>query len=150
MDEKSLKQIGVSTFADEYRPILGLCLIVTVSLFIVSIGADSLSSAKRWWRKQHFKRGVINRLNRLNEDEKQILRYYYAHQMRANSLRVDDGVVQELVAEGIIYRSAQVGDIVEGFAHNISDVAWDYLNKHPDLLVGKTNTYRNDSRGWRL
>lgn len=145
-EDEFLKFLGVFQFARDNRPILGLTLVVTISLFTVSVMADTIAAAKRKWRGRNFNRRVINRLNRLTEDEKQILRYYFAEQTRANSLRIDDGVVQELVAEGIIYRSASLGNMLEGFAHNISDIAWDYLHGHPHLLNGTTNTYRTDKQ----
>jgi hypothetical protein len=145
-DNEFLERIGVLEFAQNNRPMLGLTLVVTVSLFAVSVSVDLFALAKGWWRQRKFYRRVTQRLNRLTEDEKKILRYYFAEQTRANSLRIDDGVVQELVAEGIIYRSASVGNMLDGFAHNISDIAWDYLNAHPDQLEGTTNTYRTDKR----
>jgi hypothetical protein len=146
IDERLLKFIGVLEFAQSYRPVLGLTLIVTGALFLVSIAADGWALAKGWWRRRGFYRRIADRLNSLTEDEKQILRYYFAEQTRANSLRIDDGVVQGLVAEGIIYRSASVGNMLDGFAHNISDIAWEYLQAHPHLLNGTTNTYRTDKK----
>jgi hypothetical protein len=144
--EEFLKFISVLEFAQNNRPMLGLTLIVTVALFAVSIAADGISIAKGWWRKRDFYRRVTNRLNCLTEDEKQIIRFYIAKQTRANVLRYDDGVVQGLVSDGIIYQSASLGNMLEGFAHNISDFAWDYLHVHPHLLEGTTNTYRTDKR----
>jgi hypothetical protein len=144
--EEFLKFIGVFVFAQDNRSMLGLALVVTVSLFAVSIAADGISLIKGWWRKRGFYRLVTERLNCLTEDEKQILRFYIANQTRANVLRYDDGVVQGLVSGGIIYQSASLGNMLEGFAHNISDFAWDYLNVHPHLLQGTTNIYRTDKR----
>ena len=61
-------------------------------------------------------------------------------------LKVDDGAVRGLVADRIIYRSASMGNILEGFAHNITDAAWDHIHANPDILQGTTNTYRADKR----
>ncbi len=144
--EKILKQLSVFEFTQNYRPIIGLVLIVTVPLFLVSIFADTFSFIRDWWRKRKFYLKMTERLNSLTEDEKQILRYYFAKQTRGNKLRIEDGGVQGLVAAGIIYRSADLGSVLEGFAHNISDFAWDYLHIHPHLLEGNTNTYRTDER----
>lgn len=141
-----LKRLGLSEFVQKWRFALGLTLVVSVALLAAHIGAYLLGSVKRGWRKRKFDRHVLERLHRLTEDEKQILRYYLAYNTRANMLRVENGVVQELVSEGIIYRSASVGSLLEGFAHNISDLAWDYLNLHPELLEGTTNTYYTDKR----
>ena len=144
--EKLLKFIGVFEFAQNNRSMLGLTLVITVSLFAVSVFADIGSFVKSWWRKRKFYRSISERLNRLTEDEKQILRFYIAKQTRANVLRYDDGIVQSLVSDGIIYQSASLGNMLEGFAHNISEFAWDYLYKHPHLLNGTTNTYRTDKQ----
>ena len=145
-DEEFLKFIGVFEFAQNNRSLLGLSLVVTVSLFAVSIGADALALIKGWWQKRKLYRRITERLHRLTEDEKQILRFYISQNTRANMLRIEDGVVQGLKADRIIFQSASLGNVLEGFAHNISDFAWDYLHVNHHLLDGTTNTYRTDKR----
>ena len=95
---------------------------------------------------KELKKTSLARLHRLTEDEKQILRFYFAKGTKANVLRFDDGVVQGLASAGIIYMSAPIGNMFEGFAYNISDFAWDYLHEHKELLAGTTNTSRTDKR----
>lgn len=146
-----LKQIALNEFAQNYRTVLGLVFAGSVALLSVT-GVIALGkSIASWWRSRRGYRRVIERLNSLTEDEKQILRFYVAQQTKTNTLRVDDGVVQGLVASGIIFRAAAVGNILEGFSHNISDFAWNYLNVYPHVLEGTTNTYRTDRREsfWR-
>jgi len=128
-----LKRLGVFDLTQDYRSWIGLTLIISGTLFMLRI-----VRLARW--KRHIKR----RLHRLTEGEKQILRYYIFKQTRTNTLRTDDGIVCCLVADGIIYRSAFIGNIVEGWDHNINDVAWDYLHSHQHLLNGSTNTCRTD------
>ena len=67
-------------------------------------------------------------------------------QTRSNTLRIDDGVVNGLVAKGIIFRAASMGNLLEGMAHNIGDFAWDYLHENPHLLEGITDIARTDKR----
>jgi len=146
-----LDLVGVRKFAQDNRQWIGLVFIATTTLFCVdrAIEIKRVVGKRKAIAKRSEKR--LKRLHSLTEDEKQILRYYFAKQTRSNSLRIDDGVVQGLVAAGIIYRSASVGDLLEGFAYNISDFAWDYLHEHLDLLKGTTNTYRTDAdeqTGW--
>ncbi len=145
-----LERLGVAQFAQDHRAALGLIFIASVALLAVSLAGWLIRFVVRWWRKRKLYVGMQERLQRLTEDEKQILRYYFVQQSRAKTLRVDDGVVQGLVAAGVIYRSASLGNLTEGFAHNISDLAWDYLHVHPHLLLGTTNTYRTDrdTRDW--
>jgi hypothetical protein len=146
LPDKSLKWFGIYDFAQHYRPWLSVVFISTGVLFIV----DRSIAVRGWARHKkqvaRFSESRLQRLHRLTEDEKQILRFYIAKQTRANMLRVDDGIVQGLVSAGIIYRSTTLGNVLEGFAHNISDFAWDYLHEHPELLSGTTNFYRTDKR----
>jgi hypothetical protein len=146
VDEETLKFIGVLDFSKDNRLFLGLTLIVTGSLFAVYVVSSGISFAKGSWLNWKKYRRVTERLHRLTENEKQILRYYLVEQTRANTLRIDDGIVQELLGAEIIYRSSAVGNFLEGFAHNISPIAWDYLHANPNLLNGSTDTYRSDKR----
>ncbi|MDM0118904.1 superinfection exclusion B family protein [Variovorax arabinosiphilus] len=144
LPEQYLQVLGITQLAEDYRPILGLtflfCLAVVAIAVLKFIASGPLSLYYRWRRKRYLK----DRLSRLTEDEKQILRFYISKQTRTNVLRVDDGVVQGLVADRIIFRSANMGNVIEGFAHNIADGAWQVLNEDHSLLDGTTNFYRTD------
>ena len=142
----TVKTLGLSEFAQTHRSWLGASFIISSALTVISfvrwIGTWSVA----FFLAGRTKRAALKRLHNLTEDEKQILRYYLANDTRGNTLRYDDGVVQGLVTAHIIYRSANMGNMLEGFPYNIANFAWDYLQKHPDLLVGSTNTYRTDKR----
>ncbi|TDQ37002.1 superinfection exclusion B family protein [Thiopseudomonas denitrificans] len=143
-----LQRIGINAFAETHRQWLGLTFLVSATLWGVSaIGACWVWILERIFERR-VRRHIVKKLSSLNEDEKQILRYYFAKETRANMLKINDGVVQGLVANRIIYRSASTGSLVEGFAHNITDVAWDYIQANPQVLQGTTNTYRTDKRDW--
>lgn len=145
-----LEKIGLQAIAMEYRQWLGLSFLVSATLWAVGIALSAWNALTRKFFRRSVRQHVMRRLASLTEDEKQILRYYLAKNTRANMLKVDDGVVQGLVADRIIYRSASMGHLLEGFAHNITDFAWDYLHANPELLNGSTNFYRTDKRerGW--
>ena len=139
-----LEQIGLVELTKNYRPWLGLTLVVTSSLFIVSMISVGWTAFRRWrWRKNAVAELKAS-LRRLTEEEKQILRFYYAKETKTNYLRVTDGVVQGLVSKGIIQMSSNMGDMVDGFAHNINEIVWQELHEHPEILDGTTNTYRTD------
>lgn len=146
-----LKYIALDEFSKNYRTALGLAFVASVVLLSVSGVVGLGKGIRSWWRRRQHYRRVIERLSSLTEDEKQILRFYVAERTKTNMLRIDDGVVQGLVAKGIIFRAASTGNIIEGFAHNISEFAWNYINAHPYILQGTTNTYRTDRRAsyWR-
>lgn len=144
--QEYLQVVGVHQLAQDYRPVLGLALLFCIATLVMLVGHALWRSTGSRWRRYKFRRCIHQRLGRLSEDEKQILRFYISQQTRANTLRIDDGVVQGLVAAGVIYRSAQIGSLVDGFSHNISEIAWKHLDKNEVLLEGSTNTYRTDKR----
>ncbi len=141
-----IKKCGLAEFAQNYRSVLGIAFLGSIALGCIGTCRWIFSQIQSliWDRK--VREHITKRLHSLTEDEKQILRYYIVKQTRANTLRADDGVVQGLVSDHIIYMSASLGSLVEGFAHNINDIAWDYLNEHRELLDGSTNYYRTDKR----
>lgn len=139
-----LEQIGLVDFTKNHRQWLGLTLIVTSGLFVVSMVSESWAKCGRWHRRKKALAELKESLRRLTEDEKQILRFYHAKKTKTNYLRVADGAVQGLVAKDIIQLASSMGSVVDGFAHNINDIVWQELNEHPDLLVGTTNTCRTD------
>ncbi len=143
--ESWLKNFGCSELAQHYRPYLFFIFVFTSVLFAV----DRSISVVGWIRHKSIVSKIaqrrMERLHRLTENEKQILRFYIAKQSRSNVLRIDDGVVNGLAADGIIYRSANVRGGHMAFAHNISDDAWDYLHQNQALLHGSSNTYRSDA-----
>jgi len=139
-----LELLSVAQFVENYRSILAIIFIASVSLLSITLFCDAIDLIKKWRRKRNYYRHITDRLNCLTEDEKQILRFYIAKDTRANILRVDDGIVKGLETVGIIYRSATIGNLTEGFAYNITDFAWNYLHKYHWLLEGSTDTYRTD------
>jgi hypothetical protein len=147
-DSRIVGALGLREFTDNNRHWLGLAFLTTTALFVVNQSEE----IARWVRNKigsaNLKKKRLNRLHSLTEEEKQILRYYLAKQTRTNSLRIQDGIVQGLVAAGIIYQSANLGDLRSGFSYNISDFVWEYLNRNPTLVEGVTNTYRTDGPEW--
>lgn len=146
--ETILKKLSLYDLVQNYRPWVGIVLVFTSALIIVAMAIEITKWGKRWWSKRKFYGCVIEKLNSLTEDERQILRFYIEKQTKTNYLGMDDGIVQGLISAGILYRSAPVGNPL-AYPHNINDFAWNYLNVCPDTLKGSTNTYRNDRESWR-
>lgn len=138
--------LGVANVAKDYRAWLGVGFLGSSALLLVSAAQWAYSIPRTWLDKRRFNRKLRERLGRLTEDEKQILRFYIAQQTRTNTLRATDGVVHALTAARIIYRASSLGSLVEGFAYNIGEAAWNVLNEEPGLLDGTTDTYRTDKR----
>lgn len=139
-----ISKLGLDNLDQKYRPYIGGVFLVSSGTVVVAVVRWISMFGIACMHVRGMKNKAIKRLNTLTEGEKQILRFYISQQTRANTLRVDDGVVQGLVTAGIIYRSTQIGNMLEGFSYNIQDFAWEYLHEHPNLLLGSTNTYRTD------
>ncbi|WP_146583085.1 superinfection exclusion B family protein [Neorhodopirellula pilleata] len=142
--------LGIRNLTQNYRQWIGLAFLASITLLAVHWGVQIGGIVRNRSRLQKSKQRITKKLHSLTEDEKQILRFYYATQSKSNTLRIDDGVVNGLVSAGVIFPAARMGNMFEGFAHNISDVAWNYLHEHPELLDGTTNFYRTDKGNRRL
>jgi hypothetical protein len=143
-----LGRLGLAQFAQDNRQWLGLGFLVCASILGVWLAAGAMSFLGGIRKKQRARKRMLQTLHSLTEEEKKILRFYVVEQTRSNVLRLDDGSVQRLVAAGIIYRSAPLGNLFDGFAHNIANAAWEYLHKDENmrLLSGSTEDVRTDSR----
>ena len=138
--------LGVRNFAQNYRQWFGVAFIAALSLLAADWCVKIIDVVMNRMRLAKYHERILKRLHGLTEEEKQILRYYIAGQSKTNILRIDDGVVNGLVSAGIIHRISELGSIIEGFAYNISEFAWEYLNENYSLLEGDTSTYRTDKR----
>jgi hypothetical protein len=138
--------LGITNFVNSYRQWIGFSLISSLSVWIVVIGASVQEWVKHLWQVKRLQKRITKRLERLTELEKQILRYYFVKNTRGNKLRIQNGDVQALTRAGIIFQSASLGSVLEGFAHNISDFAWDYIQTNPHVLEGSSSTYFTDAR----
>lgn len=146
INEQTSKFLGVYQFTQDNRQWLCIALIASLSLVAIDWSIKISAVVRNFVRHVKFKKSLIQCLHSLTEEEKQILRYYWSKQSKTNTLRTDDGIVNALAAKGIIYRSASHGNLLEGFSHNINELAWNYLNENPGVLEGTTNTYRTDQR----
>ncbi len=132
--DSALVAFGLRDLRAEHRTLIGLLWLLSFSGLVIWVGKSAYQWAKSkitiWRNIQRLQQ----RLHNLTPGERDILRGYIAGNTRTQSLRIDSGVVQGLVAERILYRSSQVGNI-ERFDYNIHPSPWDYLKKHPELVA---------------
>lgn len=144
LGDQSLERIGLLELTKNYRPVVGLFFLLAWTILLIDVFTRIFAVTRGAWCQRSLNREMTYRLHRLTEYEKQILRYYISKQTRTNYLHIEDGIVQGLVSEGIIELASGVGDVLDGFAYNISKFAWEYLNENKSLLAGTTNTSRTD------
>ncbi len=137
--DSALATFGLRDFRAEYRTWIGLSWLFAFSGLVIWVGRSVYQWAKsKITIRQHIQK-MQQRLHNLTPDERDILRGYIADNTRTQNLRTDSGVVNGLVTERILYRSSQIGTLYR-IDHNINPLAWDYLKKHPELLVNLKNS----------
>lgn len=140
----------------------GVVLFVPDSL-AVTLGIDAFRSANRgfiggafifswsylavhflWWLRQLGVNAWSRRKDRvtrekqldfLTPEEQGYLTPYVKDSVNTQKFPVEDGVVGGLLTKGIVYRSSNVFDMVEGVPYNIQPWAKAYLLRHPELLA---------------
>lgn len=145
--ENVAASLGVDQFRTAYRGELGIAFLVSVSVFVAtSIWSVSAFVNKRIIQRAETKQKAENAklreeerkrsLHELTPDEKAYLIPYVVDEQNTQYFLIEDGVAGGLQAKGIIYRSSNVGSMLEGWAFNIQPWARTYLKEHPDLLSG--------------
>lgn len=131
--DSTLNQFGLKTLVSEYRAYLGVVFLLTLALTIVNSLSATWKFIYPWVAEAYWIRAGRKRLQNLNPTEKQILGYYIQNQTRSQNLPIQDGTVNALQKEKIIIRGSSLGSIY-GFDYIMQPWAWEYLNKHPELL----------------
>ncbi len=129
-----LARFGLVGLLSEYRPYFGLVFLLSTTLLLTAALAAVYDWIMQSRRERAWLKEKEQRLHRLAEPEKDILRRFVYGGTRSQKLSMSDGTVGGLEAEHIIFRSSNVGNI-ESWAYNIQPWAWDYLTSHPGLLA---------------
>jgi hypothetical protein len=96
---------------------------------------DDLTAWTAWW--QEIRRSVEERLKKLSPEERKVLRVFLASDKNVAYYEQEGPVVKALVQTNILYISSGVSSPEWKFPFRIHDWARDYLQKNPNLLVGK-------------
>ncbi|WP_254510387.1 super-infection exclusion protein B [Anatilimnocola floriformis] len=119
--------------------VLASCIFLSQVLAVIWKTIATVGAAiGSWLERRTVAKNHRKRLHQLTDDEKLILKGYVDRKTRAQNLDRFDGVVICLEDAGVIYRGSN-STLVYGptirFPYVITDFAWDYLNKHPDMLT---------------
>ena len=122
-----LEYLGLTGIRQKILPwisiVLLLCLSLLIANLIVTLATRMKSSASR-------KKALHN----LSQAEKEVLSKYIDEDTPTQYFTIQNGVINELVAKGILYRPSIAGYGSGRFAYNIQPWAWNYLREHPELL----------------
>jgi len=129
-----LETLGLKEFQGQYRSWIGLSLVISSGLLGAHILVEIWTKGKNKVSTKRVVRAGKTRLKNLTQQEKKILNGFISNQTRTWSLDFTDGVVSGLESYKIIYRAGNMSNGGTYFSYNIQPWAWEYLNKHPELL----------------
>ena len=133
LPETVAKILAVDDFRNQFRVFLGPAMLLAITFLIARI----YIFIRAGFIKKREIRDHQQILHKLTSAEKGFLVRFMSGE---NTLYVgiDDGVMGGLIAKRVAYRSSQVGNYIDGFAHNLQQWAREYLEQHPELLDGAT------------
>ena len=125
--------LGLDKLIILYRSWIGLVFLLSSTLLF----SHAISQIWSWVTKKYgAKKRLISlkkRLGNLTVEEKKILNAYISNQTRTQVLDLENGIVNGLIQEGIIYRVSPIVRVTLT-ACNIQPWAWDFLNENKHLL----------------
>lgn len=127
--------LGIKEFVKLYRPYIGVIFLVSFVFTIVNVSEYNWKKFRRWSNTRNRIKYTKKRLHNLTEGERKILRYFLLNNSHSQQILLDDGDAKELEVYKIISRSSSIGSLTYGFTFNIQPWAWDYLHKHPELIL---------------
>ena len=128
-----LERFGLVEFVTDFRSWVGIVFLLASALILTDIIIHFIEWIKINYKNLRRNRFRLERFKNLTPEEKDILLGYLVQETRTQYFPINDGVVKGLEAEKIIFRSSNIGELYS-WSFNIQPWAWEYLNKHSELL----------------
>ena len=130
------QEIGLVNLWQQFHPFIFIVGLIS-TVWLVSRGLyDLIIAILSKIKEQRDGEKLILTLSRV---EKEILARYMIEDTTTLAFDASDGVVNGLMAKGILYRASQLSNPLSfDFDVNIQIWAWQYLKAHPNFLQGVT------------
>ncbi len=123
----------------QLRPwMFGIGLLATTWLIsgglydLAKFGIGKWNEKREFQSKQTAREQILLSSSRV---EKEILARYISEDTTTIAFEMRDGIVNGLIAKGILYRSSQGSNPMSyDFDTNIQNWVWDYIKNHPEFL----------------
>ncbi|HID0768134.1 TPA: super-infection exclusion protein B [Clostridium botulinum] len=138
-----LSKLGIEIFVVNNKAYIGIALILSFLYVLVEIFLQIYKVIKNKIGQHGNLRFMRKQLYDLTNDEKRILARYIVNETKTQKLSYANGVVRGLESFKIIFRSSNVGTYGMLFSYNIQPWAWEWLNKHPELLEPELSSLTN-------
>ncbi len=122
--------LGLQTLVDAHRPWVGGALLVSGAFSAVHLlrACHTAMKGRRAMKIQE------KRLRSLGIDEQEALLEFVLGGQKTVRMSMAHGVAGSLEAQGIVFRSSNLGDLHSGFAYSMQPWAWEYLFENPECL----------------
>jgi hypothetical protein len=109
--QELLARFGLVSWLSEYRPYFGLVFLLSATLLLSAALVALYNWVMEGRRQRARMKQMQQRLHKLAEPEKEILRRFIYNRTKSQMLNMADGTVGSLEAQQIIFRSSSVGNI---------------------------------------
>lgn len=133
-DINIINKFALSYFVENFRLWIGIVFLISTGFWLVDIILIIIKQVKTKYVRFKNSRAREERLKHLTIEEKAILSKYITGKTKTQILDYRNGTVCELEAFKIIRQASNLSEYHTMFSYNIQPWAWEYLNKHKDLL----------------
>jgi hypothetical protein len=134
-DDSLTAALGMTDVITSIRPWIGGGFVVSVTLLFAFVA----TAFGRWtttrWTWAASARNLKKRLHSLAPDEQDVLARFLLERRKCLTFDAKDGLAQGLASAGVLFRSSNLGDAIDGFDFSIQPWAWTYLNAHPEIVI---------------
>jgi hypothetical protein len=142
----AITKLGMDKFVTDYRSWLGFALVVSCAYLFAHAIVFIAKLVHERFEVRAIRKAQSEYLKNLTSDEKARLAPYIGGQRSSVVYQITDGVVDGLVAKGILFRSSNIGHGT-GFSFNIQPWARSEIEENPALLDGAASS-SNHAHGW--
>ncbi|MBN2366681.1 MAG: superinfection exclusion B family protein [Calditrichaeota bacterium] len=138
LDQKWTDFFGLTNFINQFRPWISVVFFLSIALIISDIIFQIINWGKQGVNNKKKFRNMTKRLFDLTPEEKDILLGYFLNNTRTQYLSISDGIVKELEAFEIIFRSSNIGNL-DSWSYNIQPWAWKYIKSNWNKIFSKAD-----------
>ena len=132
-NEQTLESLGLLELVSLYKSYLSIIFLLSSALLLTNWMILFFQFLQKRYKLLRSKKSEEKYLHSLTQKEKIILLLFIHFKTKDQNLPITDGTVSGLEGRRVIIRAPSIGN-PENWAYIIQPWAWDYLNKHRELI----------------
>jgi len=132
-NEQTLESLGLLELVSLYKSYLSIIFLLSSALLLTNWMILFFQFLQKRYKLLRSKKSEEKYLHSLTQKEKIILLLFIHFKTKDQNLPLTDGTVSGLEGRRVIIRASSIGN-PENWAYIIQPWAWDYLNKHRELI----------------